>query len=523
MRHILLSFLLFGTAVWAVDPPQATKSVKPIFKMSKETTVILDPLDEEGYPDYLTALNQHLRGTIKPQDNACVKLWQALGPITESGNPIPAAYWKWLECEAPPEKGDYFISSSMFFENSDQKEAAKADFRKSNLLIREPWSAAEQPDYANWLKSIEKPLDLAVEAVQRKSFFSPVVMPDEKTRSNLLSCMLLPNYQRCRDLGKALMIRAMLRTRQNQLEGAWKDIQACHRLARHIACGAGQVELLSGLALEMMSCWADVAFLEHGKPNGDWLSRVRNDLELLPPMPSAIEKLEHSDLYSCLDFACHVRHDGIELLEKFSAVKEEKPIPPELNHALDGMNWSETFRIINRGYGRMASAMRIADRPARMNALKEYDESVKTMKAEVVNSYANWEKNIREKKVDGDMGELTGKILMNLFASSNRGTLQASEQGIQTLALTKLAFALAAYHEAKGAYPDKLDQLVPTYMKSMPVDLYSGKVPIYRKTEKGYIVYSVGENGKDDGGFLRTDGEKDGKRGDDIGIRMPAK
>jgi hypothetical protein len=41
---------------------------------------------------------------------------------------------------------------------------------------------------------------------------------------------------------------------------------------------------------------------------------------------------------------------------------------------------------------------------------------------------------------------------------------------------------------------------VPTYLAAVPTDPFDGQPLRYKKLAKGYIVYSVGENGKDDGG-----------------------
>ena len=80
-----------------------------------------------------------------------------------------------------------------------------------------------------------------------------------------------------------------------------------------------------------------------------------------------------------------------------------------------------------------------------------------------------------------------------------------------------VAFALAAYRSEHGRYPAKLDELAPKYIEAIPDDLYSGKPLIYRLEGKGYLLYSVGPDGKDDGGR----GSEDEPRGDDIAIRMP--
>ena len=50
-----------------------------------------------------------------------------------------------------------------------------------------------------------------------------------------------------------------------------------------------------------------------------------------------------------------------------------------------------------------------------------------------------------------------------------------------------------------------------------PQDRFSGKALIYRPAVKGYLLYSVGPNGKDEGG----QGYGDMPPGDDQSVRMP--
>jgi hypothetical protein len=80
-----------------------------------------------------------------------------------------------------------------------------------------------------------------------------------------------------------------------------------------------------------------------------------------------------------------------------------------------------------------------------------------------------------------------------------------------------LAFALAQYHRDHGHYPKTLHALVPKHLKEIPDDVFSGKALIYRPNEKGYLLYSVGYNGKDDDGR----GQEDDPPGDDLSVRMP--
>jgi hypothetical protein len=63
------------------------------------------------------------------------------------------------------------------------------------------------------------------------------------------------------------------------------------------------------------------------------------------------------------------------------------------------------------------------------------------------------------------------------------------------------AIALRRHQLAHGKYPDNLDQLAPNFLPAVPVDLMDGKPLRYQlKTNDTYLLYSVGEDGIDNGG-----------------------
>ena len=89
--------------------------------------------------------------------------------------------------------------------------------------------------------------------------------------------------------------------------------------------------------------------------------------------------------------------------------------------------------------------------------------------------------------------------------------------------LIGLGFALAAYRADRGSYPAKLAQLSPQYIAKLPKDIFNHDAELqYRLEGEGYRLYSVGLNGKDDGGNTQED-DASGKKGwDDIVVRVPA-
>ncbi len=73
------------------------------------------------------------------------------------------------------------------------------------------------------------------------------------------------------------------------------------------------------------------------------------------------------------------------------------------------------------------------------------------------------------------------------------------------LAIHRCAVVVAMierYRRAHAVLPTTLDELVPAYADSLPVDPLSGEDFRYTRDEGGYIVYSVGSNRTDDEGDL---------------------
>jgi hypothetical protein len=64
----------------------------------------------------------------------------------------------------------------------------------------------------------------------------------------------------------------------------------------------------------------------------------------------------------------------------------------------------------------------------------------------------------------------------------------------------EIATALERCRLANRRLPETLQELVPTYLSAIPTDPFDGQPMRYKRLAKGYIVYSIGENGTDDGG-----------------------
>jgi hypothetical protein len=78
--------------------------------------------------------------------------------------------------------------------------------------------------------------------------------------------------------------------------------------------------------------------------------------------------------------------------------------------------------------------------------------------------------------------------------------------------------AVERYRQANSHWPDRLDELKPSFLKEVPLDPFDGKPLRYRRLADGVIVYSVGEDRTDDGGVL--DRKDPSRKGADLGYRL---
>src|SRR5262245_51123795 len=150
-----------------IDP--APKQAKPKFTIGKETTVVDGPLDKDGFIDYPAALNERMRKGVTPKTNANVLIWKAIGPRPE-GLPVAEGFFQWLEIEAPPEQGEYFIGLETFLKDhlklTNREQVDEIRNQQTNATQR-PWSARQYPHIAAWLKANEKQIALVDDTTKR--------------------------------------------------------------------------------------------------------------------------------------------------------------------------------------------------------------------------------------------------------------------------------------------------------------------------------------------------------------------
>jgi hypothetical protein len=519
----------------ADDKPKAPKSPpariaarqqrnKPKFTIGKETTYITGPLDNDGYVDYETALNEKLADGVDPQKNANVLLWQALRPEPKNF-PMPAEFFRWLKSEEPPRQGQYFLDLSRYAKEELGLEAIKPTeefFHQRSQTTQRPWVAKDYPPIAAWLKANEKPLAVVLEATQRPGYHNPMVSNKSGDEGwyGLIGA-LMPGAVDCyREVAPALAARAMLHAGEGRFDAAWQDVLACERLGRLIARGADYDEFLLGIGIIQVADDAELALLDCVRPTARQARTWQRDLERLSGIPALADKVDLGMRYTFLNTVMLARRHPVKTLRLIEILQGDRSPPspnPEPEPSPDfvaSLDWDAILRTGNARFDRVVAAQRIQDRAQRQKELDRVEEELKpdTMTpAEVI-------KALRQES--GRDNEISKKLAATLFDFrwvTIRFMQRHADWHEQRQRNMHLAFALAAYRGEHKRYPDRLDVLAPKYLAEVPSDLFSGKALIYRPSENGYLLYSVGINGRDDGGRASADTPP----GDDPHVRMP--
>jgi hypothetical protein len=239
--------------------------------------------------------------------------------------------------------------------------------------------------------------------------------------------------------------------------------------------------------------------------SADQAGRFEQQLRELPPFPDPVAALDTSERWTMLDEIVH---------EIFLSQANPNPagaaVPDErLRKArifLDAIDWNAAMRLSNAACDQLIHAARTPDRAMRLESVLELVEEWKQIHEEgPLNDLPD------DEQLQASATELFSRyIIAKTFPLAEGLVVGGLRAGVR-LDETRLAFALAGFRQANGRFPDDLRELVPT-LGRIPLDRCNDQPLVYRRTGAGYLLYSVGTNGVDEGGATFDSNP----RGDDL-------
>jgi hypothetical protein len=500
------------------------------FTISKATTHLSEPVDSDGYLDYVAALNERLSKGVTPENNANVLIWNTLGP-NPTGTRIPPVFFEKLGIPAPPPEGEYYVALSHCFKQRASSlplrlfnrlkglftrvsSAAEVDLDSMSRFCWQPWTMKDNRPLGLWLERNEKPLAQLASATTRTHYHWPIVRDTEGKTAGLL---LLPEIHVLHEVAWAFATRAMLHLGHGNAGAAWQELLTCHRLGRLLFVRGGTLmEVLVGLAVEQIAYQGHLAFLAHSKPDARMIEACMCDLRALPSFPDLADKIDLGERLFSLDSFMQIDRVGISILSKMWDLELWRCAEHGFSDDfLNGIDWNPGLEALNTWYDRMVAAFREEDRTTRNHELAQIESQVLKLKSQFDGEL--WAELKNASVSPALRGHIVGYWSLSLSLTAFQKVRIAADRIAQMYINTIVAFALARYHFDSGGYPERLDSLVPHYLKEVPRDIFTGHSLIYRSAPNCYLLYGVGPNERDDGGH----GPNDQPPGDDIAVRMP--
>jgi len=463
------------------------------------TTRIDGPLNPDGTVDYVAALNERCGKGITAQNNAALPLIQAFGAEVFLGEAIRDKTLAILGADPSASSPGLLVELDAFLVRRGLRQPPKKDWKERLMtLIQRPWSSREDPDFAAWLRTNQDALALVTSAADRPRFYMPL-LPDSPPAS--LPDVRMPATVYLRKAARMLAARAMLRMKSGDTDKAWADILTIHRLARRIGQGPSLISRLIGVVLDDLASDAGKTLATAGNLSAAQARAYLSAAEALGPLPGMAGPTDQLERMSLLDIAGRCRRSGIRrLLGRWIG-----DVPARIVGDLT-LDWNEVLRVINSRCDRQVAAFRLPDWAASREAYQRFLEDMENLSAKVTREWSGKGlATILLRKAVGrpcqkSLSRSFAELLLSRFMPALGRAHELHRRAAMKLELVKLALALAAFKADQNAHPATLEAMKGSYLKEIPQDIFSGKALIYRRLDDGYLLYSVGLNGADDGG-----------------------
>ena len=440
-----------------------------------ETTRIVSPRADDGSVDYLAAIETYFSRGVTNDNNSVPLLLEAMGRAGLPTTQPPDGITDRLGMSHLPVQGDYFIPYATFTKAPpDSEDTDTADLKKPYL-----WLKPRSPVTLDWLKANEKPLVKVHDAVKRPRYFIPF---NGGNRPQMLVSVQIPHMKLLKNAGSALLTRAMARLESGDTDGCREDLLAAHRLARLMAQASTLIERAVAMNMETAACHADRTASSSGKFTSDKLKSWTSELASLGEIRDPFECSNVSERYMFLDALQFLaRANPAEAGRIWWGITDYRIAPPWLFHFLP-IPYEESMKVANHWHDGYLAAMRLPTYAMRHAALETAEQ------------------NANDLAHRGHFGPLSPTWGLGLFLPALDRMQQRWETTRAEDRLTRIAFALTAYHTDHNSYPSGLSDLSGTYLPSLPQDNFTDGPFIYTRTEATYTLHSPGPNLQDDGG-----------------------
>jgi hypothetical protein len=329
----------------------------------------------------------------------------------------------------------------------------------------------------------------------------PYCWPEYTTKPDSdgsMMAVLLPNLTGFRSLARILCFRAQIQAAGGQYNEAFNSLITCYRFGRLIKQGKKTlVEQLVGIAVEATAIGNMRQIMQHYEIEAPLLAQFQQEFEKAGADEDfktnmLIEKFYmYDEIQRCFTDGLGGGHLYIKQL---MSLFDSEPVGlPLVELLFSGEGWRILFAHPNK-----------AQTKEQADALYDFIEETSKMTPAQLHKQ-------REKGLDLNeqvKSMISGNIFLNNLMPAF-GAVHKIDYRIKTdIQSVPVITAALRYKADTGQYPQDLTQFKQAgYITEIPIDPFSDKPLVYKKTDEGFILYSVGLDFKDDGGVLGTNSE----------------
>jgi len=420
--------------------------------------------------------------------------------------PADAPRWEILGPETKHERYDDYLFRPVKDETlssilDEQERKTKLLELQIHRAINEPWSPIDYPAVAWWLDENARALDELSLAFNRSNWYVPIARP---AGTEIFNCEF-PLLQKVRFVSEALTARAMLRLDRKDLEGAWQDIITNLSLVRAFGRSAYLLRMKTGYDLEIESFFSTVALLSHYRMTTEERLNYLRAIQSLP-VDSPAEHLDFCGRILYIELLAAIPRYGVavsynRLLDKGPSSPQQRAVRNLLRRRVD---WD---RLLQRCNTMIDELVLLFELPCRPDRIRQVRVTCKPYFPEIEwPSWAEWQSMFFK----ADLADYVFRDNMQKLQSTMISMMALKHKTVAWRRIIEIVVRLALYRQAHREFPDTLDALLDDPLGLEPADPELLVDPfsetgnfIYQKNpdgEKGYFLYSVGQDGYDDNG-----------------------
>lgn len=288
--------------------------------------------------------------------------------------------------------------------------------------------------------------------------------------------MVLPDIGVLRNCARLLALDARCKAADGDVRGALRDCRAILAMAEHMSTDPILVALLVSIAMDDLAMQTLEATLAASAASAEDLAVVNVD-ENLSFARAYLRDLRMEEAFGMATFC-------------------DLGMRPDFACAEFGVRWSEPLATVYRLF--------LLD-----DDVESYRQIMKKCQGLAAQPFpqatSNWEDLDNVGKNGRPKGVLTGMLVPAMFRCA-----QKAASGDACHRLMQSGLAVYRYRASRGSLPDKLDQLTPDFLPTVPQDPFDGKPLRMKKTDGGMVLYSIGPDGIDGGGAVFDSEKKTG-------------